>query len=183
MEQTEENDGILTQFQTYGWAPDDSLSDDNNMMDLVLLVTRSSKLKQGSMACILVSPPGASCEESLSDPPLLDRIISIANNQELYKPGSSDIHAEIAAIGVAARRGRSTNRATAYITMPPCKNCFGALLSAGIERIVSIHPPPTKYNDVLERLGVEMVGVENLSENRSRVDNLISAHNDSLTNE
>lgn len=182
MDQNEKNGGILTQYQTYGWAPDTSLSDDENMMDLVLLVTRSSKLKQGSMACILLSPPKIISRGILNDP-LLDRIISIANNQELYRPDSSDIHAEIAAIGAAAQSGRSTTKATAYITMPPCKNCFAALVAAGIKRIVSIHQPPARYYDISQRLGVEIVGVENSIENRTRVDSLVSSYYDSLAAE
>ena len=32
---------------------------------------------------------------------------------------------------------RSTANTTAYISMPPCKNCFQTLVSAGITRIIS----------------------------------------------
>lgn len=39
MTQEDQHGGTLIQFQTYGWEPDISLSDDDNMMDLVLLVT------------------------------------------------------------------------------------------------------------------------------------------------
>ena len=183
MTQDDDHHDKLAQFHTYGWEPDISLSDDDNMMDLVLLVTRASKLKQGSMACILLGPLEGSSEEKSQSGTLLDRIFSIANNQALYKRGNSDVHAEIVAIGQAARNGLSTNQATAYITMPPCKNCFAALISAGIKRIVSIHRPPAFYSKVLERVGVEMVQVENLFENRLRVERLVSAHADLSTAE
>ena len=45
----------LKKFQLYNWKPDLSLSDDINYMDLFLLITRNSLLKQGSMGCIIVT--------------------------------------------------------------------------------------------------------------------------------
>ena len=47
---------LLKQFQLYNWKPYLHLSDDYNYMDLVLLITRNSLLKQGSMGCIIVKP-------------------------------------------------------------------------------------------------------------------------------
>lgn len=160
---------LLEPFETFGWKPVKSLSDDENMLDLLLIVTRSSKLKQGSMACLLVRP------KRNDDESLLSRIQSVANNQELYKRRSSDIHAEVAAIGDAARYGRPTHQCTAYITMPPCRNCFAALYSAGISRIVSVHQPP----DHLATYGVELIGAANhAKENRSRVQAFVDAQKD-----
>jgi deoxycytidylate deaminase len=175
--QDDERHGILAHFETYGWKPDPSLPDDENIMDLVFIITRAAKLKQGSMACIILRPPDSSTEESQNNS-LVNRIISISNNQALYKAGNSDVHAEIVAIGNAAQRGIPTDQATAYITMPPCKNCFGALVSAGIKRIVTVYPPREHFTAVLARLGIEMVAIENLAEVRSRVDKLIAAYND-----
>lgn len=160
---------LLEPFELYGWVPDPSLTEDDNLMDLLLLVTRTSTLKQGSMACILVRPKAADNDDDDNDDDddLLSRIQSIANNQELYKADSSDIHAEIAAIGLAARHGRSTNQCTAYITMPPCKKCFAALYSAGICRVVSVHRPPACYAPFGHV--VSMHGVTDINENRRRI--------------
>ena len=158
-------DRLLEPFELYGWVPDPSLPDDDNLMDLLLLVTRASTLKQGSMACILLRPKAADNDNDNDD--LLSRIQSIANNQELYKADSSDIHAEIAAIGHAARHGRSTNQCTAYITMPPCKKCFAALYSAGICRVVSVHRPPACYAPFGHV--VSMRGVTDISQSRRRI--------------
>ena len=157
---------LLEPFETYGWKQDEKLSDDENMLDLLLIVTRSSKLKQGSMACIITRP--AKNENEL----LLSRIQSVANNQEMYKPNSSDIHAEVVAIGDAARHGRPTNQCTAYITMPPCRKCFSALYCAGINRVVSVHQPPSD----LASFGLELVGAANIQENRARIQVLFDAH-------
>lgn len=164
---------LLAPFNTYGWKPDCMLSEDENFMDLVLLVTRSSKLKQGSMACILVRTPDP--DESTSDLPAtsspLDRIVGVSTNRALYKANESDIHAEVAAIGQAARAGRSTDSTTAYITMPPCRKCFAALLSAGVKRVVSRHPSP--LIDIAAEHDIEMLCVGNSDEQRARVDEIV----------
>jgi dCMP deaminase len=166
---------MLVSFNTYGWRPSLALSEDENFMDLVLLVTRSSKLKQGSMACILVQP--AASENVEQEPSsVLDRIISVSTNRALYKESESDIHAEIAAIGQAAQTARSTKNCTAYITMPPCKRCFAALLSAGVRRIVSRHPSP--LIGIAEQHDIEMVCIERLEEQRARVDCIVEAFHD-----
>ena len=46
------------------------------------------------------------------------------------------IHAETNAIGRAARRGCSTEGATAYITHLPCLTCAKVLIAAGIKTVV-----------------------------------------------
>ena len=164
---------LLRDFETYGWTPDDSLSDDENMMDLVLLLTRSSKLKQGSMACLLLRPPSDNYS-------LLDRIQSVANNQELFQAQSSDIHAEIAALGDAARHGRPTDKCTAYITMPPCRKCITALYAAGIVRAVSTRPPPAKVytTDLAQKITMEAVANE--KESRARIQVFVDAFQQKL---
>ena len=45
---------------------------------------------------------------------------------------------------------------TAYITMPPCNNCFGALYSAGINRIVTRKPYRPVLIEAASHLGIEM---------------------------
>lgn len=160
---------LLEPFQTYGWRPDENLSEDENFVDLLLLVTRSSRLAQGSMACIIVRPPS----NSSSKEHVLDRIQSVATNQALYKPNNSDIHAEIAAIGDAARHGRPTDQCTAYITMPPCRKCFPALVAAGIARVVSGLRPPEFYASFPV---IKMEGVANQGAHRRRVQALVDAH-------
>ena len=45
---------------------------------------------------------------------------------------------------------------TAYITMPPCNNCFGALYSAGIKRIVTRKPYRPALLEAASHLGIEM---------------------------
>lgn len=180
----------LSSFQTYGWKPDPSLSIDVNMIDLTLLITRSSTLRQGSMACILVRPPEQSSAALLPAPEpttgqidtdqLLDSIVSIANNQSFYIEGDSDIHAEIVALGQMCRAGCKTNGCTAYITMPPCKRCLVALYSAGIKRIVSRYAVPDVFQRVAVQHEIEFVDVSDESvvkeEQKIRLDALVQAY-------
>eukprot|EP00930_Biecheleria_cincta_P012128 TRINITY_DN11551_c0_g1_i1.p1 TRINITY_DN11551_c0_g1~~TRINITY_DN11551_c0_g1_i1.p1 ORF type:complete len:435 (-),score=59.55 TRINITY_DN11551_c0_g1_i1:45-1349(-) len=111
-----------------GWMPQDSLSGDENGLDLALLLSRNSKCRNGSMGCAIASDTG--------------EVIAAAVNGPFWgsltaKRPPSDAHAEINALGHCAQRGLCTRGGTAYITMPPCKRCFAALASAGIRRIVS----------------------------------------------
>lgn len=111
-----------------GWVPQNSLSGDENGLDLALLLSRNSKCRNGSMGCAIASAAG--------------EVISTAVNGPFWgsltaKRPPSDAHAEINALGHCAQRGVCTKGGTAYITMPPCKRCFAALASAGIRRIVS----------------------------------------------
>jgi dCMP deaminase len=123
-----ENDG----FQTYGWAYRNDLSMDMNYMDLASLLSRNSRCSGGHMGCVLVRGDTAS---GGSNGPV--EIISRAINTPLFAPDTSDIHAEVNAVALCARRGTPTAGATAYITMPPCRNCFMLLVASGVSRIVS----------------------------------------------
>lgn len=134
----EGQDSVLKGFQLHGWHPDPELSEDENCVDLVMLLTRNSTCRQGHMACLIVRP--VLCGDDLSLSSLLDRIVTAANNSTVYKERDSDNHAEINAVGMAAKLGKATNGCTSVITMPPCKRCFGALVAAGIGRIVSTRP-------------------------------------------
>jgi deoxycytidylate deaminase len=206
----------------FGWKPCHSLTEHENFMDLVLLVTRSSQLKQGSMACILVSPPVTDDIEGTNNNVdniennnspnrkryktsndgtiLTDRIITIATNQSFYKENESDIHAEVVAISQVANRLSlpipstlqrewddnrmmmstnattipcTTQNATAYITMPPCKRCFAALVTAGIKRIVSRYPSASAIQTIAAQKSIEMIVIP---ENRSRIQTIIHTY-------
>ena len=52
------------------------------------------------------------------------------------------VHAEMAAILDAARRGQSVCGATMYITTFPCHNCAKHIVGAGLEEVVYIAPYP-----------------------------------------
>ena len=120
--------------------------------------------------CILVLP-SLHDDESRSKY-LTDRIVSVATNRPLFKENESDIHAEIVAI---SKRANRTNYAYAYITMPPCKRCFAALLESGITKIVSRYPSTEAITAVARDREIEMVIVP---ENRRRINDIIQRYND-----
>ena len=163
--------GLLKGFELHGWQPDRRLSTDENFMDLCMIVTRSSKLKQGSMACILTND---SEEDLTTKKDACDVIISVANNRPLFSECDSDVHAEIAALGEACRHGRKTLGATAYITMPPCKKCFAALTVAGIRKIVTRYDPPQKVRDTAVRNSIEFIKISNHTEQMARINTLVN---------
>ena len=165
-----ESTDLLKPFTLYGWRPDPNLSDDENCMDLTLLVTRSSNCLQGSMACILVRPSSSSVASVAElERRLYGGILGVATNQPLFSQHDSDIHAEIGALGLASRRGNVTEGCTAYITMPPCKRCFAALVVSGVKRIVFRRPAPAVLLPVAEQRGIVLVNLEETREQTARI--------------
>mmetsp|Transcript_1614 Transcript_1614/g.1757 ORF Transcript_1614/g.1757 Transcript_1614/m.1757 type:complete len:290 (-) Transcript_1614:13-882(-) len=78
---------LATRFELHGWQPDPSISDDENYMDLVLLVTRNSICLQGYMGCVIVNPnlsstPDESCN---SMPPILSSVASPQKCQQVQQ--------------------------------------------------------------------------------------------------
>lgn len=167
---------ILERYNTYRWKPNPTVSVDENYMDLTLLITRSSKLKHGSMACILVRSNDNPIECSLSY--YADGVISVSTNKALYKKNESDIHAEISAIGMAASQGYATRNCTAYITMPPCRKCFAALLCAGIRRIVTRHDSP--LFELAATHNIEMITLKDWDGHKSRTDAFVQVYEEQV---
>lgn len=166
---------ILTSFELHGWKPNPDLTDDENFIDLVLLLTRNSKCRQGHMACLIVR------SKRENDSAILDRIVSVANNSSVYKEKDSDNHAEINALGEAAKHGRSTLGACAVVTMPPCKRCFGALLASGISRIVTTKKFLEPIASVAKRENIELT-VMDVKAASKRLSQYTSTPNESQIN-
>jgi len=181
----------LNRFNIHGWQPDPTLYDDENYMDLVMLVTRNSNCSQGYMGCVIVNPSvtnikGKDCDSrsittlvprGVSDykRKIYQNIIGASTNLPLFTDSDSDIHAEIAALGQCNQHANSTKGSTAYITMPPCKRCFAALLSAGVSKIVSQKRYPDVILQTAAKNGIEMVdiGIEYKVKQQTRIELLI----------
>ena len=188
--------GSLSKFNLHGYRPSFNLSDDENYLDIVMIITRSSKLRQGSMGCIIVQPNNLTNVKGKDEKvqrlvandeqQFFGKIISAATNSSLFKMNDSDIHAEINAIGQVAQRPptattstattNTTRGATAYITMPPCKHCFGALYASGIVRIVSRKEHSSILQTTAQKVGIEMVSLtpQQLADQKVRVDRLFT---------
>jgi tRNA(Arg) A34 adenosine deaminase TadA len=169
---------MVERYNTYMWQPNPTISIDENYMDLTLLITRSSKLKNGSMACILVQHIEDNNPIECSISKYLDAVISVSTNRALYKDNESDIHAEISAIGLAACAGYATRHCTAYITMPPCRKCFAALLCAGVRRIVTRHDSPLL--ELAATYSIEMITLKDWESHKSRTDAFVQLYEEHL---
>ncbi|EPQ28397.1 uncharacterized protein PFL1_04224 [Pseudozyma flocculosa PF-1] len=161
----------------YTFNPD--LTEDENFLTWSVILARSSFSKRGHMGALVVGPPAPpsalelSSSSSSSSPPASEpvsaasRVLVYANNTPLlYTTGHprnvAEIHAEALCTSLAAKRGICIDGATAYVTYPPCLECFKLLLMAGVRRMVY----RKNYNLVCtdsvlvtaEVWGVELVG-------------------------
>lgn len=191
LQKTMRREELDERYQLYGWTPKlripqhqevgegAILSDDENYMDLVMLITRNSTCRQGHMGCIIIDSVADKDETSNNisnikdedsnntcnaDGEFYNRIIGTATNHALYTASDSDVHAEVAALGDASSRGNPTRGCTAYITMAPCKKCFGSLFCSGISRIVSRQALPDVMVRVAEEKGIEYYDMKFQSE-------------------
>merc|ERR1740121_2462004 len=120
------------------------------------------------MGCVIAAPTGC--------------ILAVHVNAAIWEPErprpQSDIHAEVNAIGLCARRGIPMDGTTAYVTMPPCRRCFAALAAAGVRRMVSRKAHQQKEaKDIArasKRLGIEVVVLDDTEERRARLDRLVA---------
>ena len=59
------------------------------------------------------------------------------------------VHAEMAALMDAAKRGISVSGCTLYTTTFPCHNCAKHIIAAGVKRVVYVEPYPKSYTHKL----------------------------------
>jgi deoxycytidylate deaminase len=78
------------------------------------------------------------CAVSEEDPPSLREEASIYGLIEFMRP----VHAEMAAISSAARRGVRIDGCVIYTTTFPCHECARHLVASGLKRVVFIEPYP-----------------------------------------
>ena len=122
-------------FELYGWSPLSSLSVERNYLDLALITCRSSICLEGFMGCVITEPTEGLKMVTRED--YFSKILSMHVNSPFFSEYSSEVHAELHAVSTAAKNGVALDGATAYISMPPCKNCFWTLVSAGVKKVVS----------------------------------------------
>jgi tRNA(Arg) A34 adenosine deaminase TadA len=174
----------LKRYNLFSWNPDPCRSLDENYMDVVMFLTRSAQYRQGSMGCIIVKPRTPSHnlrdedgQRSFNRAEFYNAIIAASTNQSLFNPMDSDIHAEIATLGECLQRGNSTKGCTVYITMPPCKRCFGALVAAGIRTIVSNREYAKTIQEGAKARNIELVSMSSVfsDDQKDRINKLIQS--------
>lgn len=80
-------------------------------------------------------------EFQLSSPEEVARVLEKSDLKQITEYGRA-VHAEMEALLACARSGRSTRRATLYVTTYPCHNCARHIIAAGVERVVFVEPYP-----------------------------------------
>jgi len=70
------------------------------------------------------------------------------------------VHAEMAAIIDAARRGVAIDGLTMYVTTFPCHNCAKHIIASGIRQVIYLEPYPKSRTDFLHPEEVELLASE-----------------------
>ena len=74
------------------------------------------------------------------------------------------LHAEANAITKVAKSNNSSEDATLYVTSSPCVECSKLIIQAGIKRVIYSEEYRMKDGlELLERAGIELVFIENLT--------------------
>ena len=105
-------------------------------------------------------------------------ILGAATNTALFNTldCTSDIHAEINALAEACKSSQSTENCTAYITIPPCKRCFAALVTFGVKRIVTRQAAPSIICETSAMRGIEVkhLSIAEKRQQMQRINKLIN---------
>eukprot|EP00468_Gymnochlora_sp_CCMP2014_P014310 CAMPEP_0167769616 /NCGR_PEP_ID=MMETSP0110_2-20121227/17413_1 /TAXON_ID=629695 /ORGANISM="Gymnochlora sp., Strain CCMP2014" /LENGTH=238 /DNA_ID=CAMNT_0007658603 /DNA_START=179 /DNA_END=895 /DNA_ORIENTATION=- len=146
------------ELKVWKWRADSSVSADENFIRLALVVARNSICEQGSMGAVIVKD---------------GQVVSKGVNSSLFDEFSSDIHAEVNALGSCSRRGISTQDATCYVTMPPCRKCFTCIVASGITRIVSRKYFVPSIQNAAKARNIKLECIEDSSERLQAVHNAV----------
>jgi cytidine deaminase len=73
---------------------------------------------------------------------------------------SRPVHAEMAAIIDAARRGVSVDGLTMFVTTFPCHNCAKHIIATGIRKVVYLEPYPKSRANLLHGDEIELESVD-----------------------
>jgi cytidine deaminase len=99
--------------------------------------------------------------ENIMNKPMLDLAKSILPNLKGTKfmnigEFGRTVHAEMASLIDAARRGVSIDKLTMYVTTFPCHNCAKHIIAAGIRKVVYLEPYPKSKADFLYNEEIEL---------------------------
>jgi deoxycytidylate deaminase len=72
------------------------------------------------------------------------------------------VHAEMAALIDAARRGVAVSNHSMYVTTFPCHNCAKHIIAAGISRVIYLEPYPKSRAGVLHKEEIELQALNSL---------------------
>jgi dCMP deaminase len=98
-------------------------------------IAEASSDRSTKVGCIVVGPDKEIRAQGYNGFP---RGVDDENDEWHERPAKYDfvVHAEANAVANAARTGTSLKGCTAYVTAPPCCDCAGLLINAGISKVV-----------------------------------------------
>ena len=150
-----EQKGLFSQKANF----DDRPPKDYCLMETAVVWSRRSTCPRGSVGAVLAMGTRIISIGYGGPPPGEPHCTEVGCLIEDPKEGCiRTIHAEINAIGFAARYGISTEGSTMYVTLSPCFRCSQAILAAGVKKLVYMMPyRDTRGIDFLSGKGVEVV--------------------------
>lgn len=116
------------------------MSWDEYFFHLCLEIARKSKDRSIRVGCILAGPQHEIRSAGFNGFPAG---VSDTHEEWHKRPAKYLVtqHAERNAISLAARCGTSLQGCTAYISLPPCTQCAGGLIQAGIKEVRVLNAP------------------------------------------
>jgi len=140
--------------------------------DFVLGKDNSREMKKSALGDVLERLQGNGWlspeKNGIGTKELIERALPIMRGTRLMGIGEfgRTVHAEMAALLDAARRGVSVQGQTLYTTTYPCHNCARHIIGTGINRVVYIEPYPKSLASVLHS---DSIIIESCEEVRNKV--------------
>lgn len=131
---------------------------DECLMAIAGVWARRSTCRRGAVGCVLADLRGVVISSGYNGaPPGLPHCHEVGCRVEDGHCVRAT-HAEVNAIANAARRGASLDGATLVSTVAPCLRCLYLLISAGVRRVVYLHPSGSEDNSAVQ-LAADQAGV------------------------
>ncbi len=139
---------------------------DEYFMGIVEAVAKRATCDRGRAGCVITKDNEILSTGYVGAPPsmphcddvghLIWEIIDEKGNKTKHCVRTS--HAEVNAIGFAARRGVALEGATLYVKMEPCYSCAKLIVVAGIKRVVAKkrYHQAQKSRELFEKAGVQL---------------------------
>ncbi|OGI63694.1 MAG: hypothetical protein A2W18_01545 [Candidatus Muproteobacteria bacterium RBG_16_60_9] len=146
--------------------------DRDDSRDFVLGKDKSREMRESALGDILVRLRKDGWfnqqKSALEANELVKQALPIMKNTRLMGIGEFGraVHAEMAAILDAARRGVAVQDRTLYSTTFPCHNCTRHIVGAGISKVVYIEPYPKSLASVLH---ADSIVIESAQEVKNKV--------------
>lgn len=135
---------------------------DRYFMDVAYLTSKLSYAEKKKVGCIIVKDNRICATGFNGQPSGLPNVCEYTSETGELKTYDTVIHAEANALYWCSKTNTTTEGATAYITLSPCKHCSLGLIQAGIRRVVYAEDYWNPNKDGIELLKLSGIKVEKL---------------------